>query len=399
MRFAKPLGHSPSVSGFPLSMPPVDRSSLNRTPVVAFACAAAALLVLLGIALSGNNLRSPQDAASTLPSGPSSREDGAGPTSDPAESPLGADRMPPSLLAAGLALLAAVIAAVSLYHLASHTLAMRRAAADARREHAAEKQRLEQQASAAEQAHEEEICQLAIGLSHEIRNPLHAIRLNLHCFQRIHEVGAEFDRDEMEEMLEQSRREIERVERLMQDLVGFGTREAPSEAEVDVGAELQAAIDFITPELNRQNVELRAELPPDGAAVRIDPSRIRQAILNVLQHAAGVSEPDGRVMVTGAVRDQCVELAVADSGPALSKQDRDRLFAPYVAASGECPGLGLAVARRFVEEADGEISCDNGPDGGAVIRIRLPQHAPPGSRPSQPTRPSHPSADSADGGN
>src|SRR5690606_34315095 len=110
-------------------------------------------------------------------------------------------------------------AATSLYYLATHSSTLRKHM---------NTQTLERTT---------EVSQLAAGLAHEIRNPLHAIQLNLHTLQRAYERGQALSGDEIRSMVEQSSREIDRIEHLMQQLLGFATPDQPRDEVVNVGEE------------------------------------------------------------------------------------------------------------------------------------------------------------------
>lgn len=259
----------------------------------------------------------------------------------------------------GSVLLIVLSAATSLYYIATHSVFLRRAVNTAHLERAAE------------------ISQLAAGLAHEIRNPLHAIRLNLHTFQRSQRDGSKLEPEEMKTMLEESSREIDRIDKLMQELVGFATPEEPRDEVIDLNSELQAVVDFIDQEMVRNEVAVRTELPRRSVLVRFDPGRLRQIMLNLLHNAAAASKANGRIAVAVASRGGQAEITVSDNGCGVSDADREKIFEPFFTTKSDGTGLGLALVKRFVEEADGEIRCDDNPGGGTIFRIRLKEYLKP----------------------
>jgi C4-dicarboxylate-specific signal transduction histidine kinase len=82
----------------------------------------------------------------------------------------------------------------------------------------------------------------------------------------------------------------------------------------------------------------------------------------------------GRVRLAAAPDGEAVELQVADAGPGLSPDDLPRLFDPFFTTKppGEGTGLGLATSLRIVETLGGTLTAENGTDGGALFRLRLP---------------------------
>ena len=218
-----------------------------------------------------------------------------------------------------------------------------------------------------------ELGQLTAGLAHEIRNPLHAIRLNLHTFRRVYQGESQLEPDEVAAMIDESNVEIERVEQLMHELLGFTSPEAAHEEVIDLGAEVEATRTFVTQGLLEQQNEVSVRLPEQKLLVRMDPSRLRQIMLNLLMNASDAVEEGGRIEVAVARRGGRAEITVCDNGPGVPPTDRQRIFEPFYSTKQRGSGLGLALVKRFVEEADGTITCEDASDTGACFRIVLPE--------------------------
>lgn len=259
----------------------------------------------------------------------------------------------------GAVLLIVLLATTSLYYIASHSLSLRRAVDSASLDRATE------------------VGKLAAGLAHEIRNPLHAIQLNLHSFRRAHEQKADLSPEETTKLLEQSTREIGRIEQLMQQLVGFATPDEPRDEIIDVASEIRDVDEFIEQEMLRKNIELQTRLPSRPVWVQMDHGRLRQVMLNLLQNAQQAMEDGGRIEVELANRRGRAEISVSDNGPGISEQDHNRIFEPFYSTKSDGTGLGLALVKRFVNEVDGEIHVDSNSNDGVTFRIVLPESDPP----------------------
>jgi two-component system sensor histidine kinase HydH len=218
---------------------------------------------------------------------------------------------------------------------------------------------------------------LAAGLAHEIRNPLHAIQLNLHSFRRVHEQKAELPPDEITKMLEESSREIDRIEQLMQQLIDFATPDEPRDQLIDLTSEIQDIVEFIRQEILDTKIEIQARLPRGPVWARMDRGRLRQIMLNLLQNAQQAMEEGGKIEVGLTRRRALIEITVADSGPGIREEDRQRIFEPFFSTKLEGTGLGLALVKRFIDEVDGQIHCDANSDGGVTFRIELPEASSP----------------------
>jgi two-component system, NtrC family, sensor histidine kinase HydH len=222
-----------------------------------------------------------------------------------------------------------------------------------------------------------ELGRLAAGLAHEIRNPLHAVRLNLHAFRRAHQDPGTLEPAEVTRMLDQSSREIDRIDRLLGQLIHFATPEEPRVEAFNLNAELEGIVDFISQELRRSDVDVRLDLPKSPASVRMDRARLRQIMLNLLHNARDSMPDGGRIDVRVVRKDSRVEILVSDQGCGIAEADRPHVFEPFFTTSDDGTGLGLALVKRFVEEAGGQIRCrPNTPHGTQfVIRFGEASHS------------------------
>jgi two-component system, OmpR family, sensor histidine kinase KdpD len=113
-------------------------------------------------------------------------------------------------------------------------------------------------------------------------------------------------------------------------------------------------------------------LPP----VKADPALLERAIANLVGNAVQWSPRDSRVRVCAGVLGDRVELRVVDRGPGIPEADRERVFLPFqrLGDRGNTTGvgLGLAVARGFVEVMGGELGVEDTPGGGVTMAISLP---------------------------
>jgi signal transduction histidine kinase len=259
-------------------------------------------------------------------------------------------------VAVGGVMLIVLLATTSLFYIAASALGL----------HKAMSQKELQRAS--------ETSQLAAGLAHEIRNPMHAIRLNLHALAKVDgENRLRLSPDEHNRLLTESNREIDRVERLIQELLDFANPDAPRNELVDIASEIQSTLDFIHRELDRQQITVETAFPATPTLVCIDSDRLRQLLLNLLRNAEQALDGPGRIDVSVTPTDRYALVTVANNGPAIPAQDQERIFEPFYSTKKNGSGLGLPLVRRFVNEANGTIDCETNGSRGTVFRIKLPR--------------------------
>ncbi|WP_166038846.1 PAS domain-containing sensor histidine kinase [Sphingosinicella sp. YJ22] len=113
---------------------------------------------------------------------------------------------------------------------------------------------------------------------------------------------------------------------------------------------------------------------PDGLTVLVDRTQIEQVILNIVRNAseamAGAAER--RLRIAAARAGKMIETRFCDSGPGIDPAVLDRLFVPFVTSKSEGMGIGLPVSRTIIEAHGGQLTADNAPGGGAVLRFTLP---------------------------
>lgn len=236
--------------------------------------------------------------------------------------------------------------------------------------------RLEHELEAANTRREREMHELVLGIAHEIRNPLNAIRLNVHTIGQVFGDQAQLGDDEIAAMLEEMELEITRLEGLMREMLGFAKTGQRAAGPIDVGEEVQRTVSFLRPNLAQLGVSVRMQLSEQPGIVLMDATRLRQVLLNVINNATEAVGSGGQVAIEVRQLRGQLEVMIVDNGPGIPAENRERVFVPFFSTKASGTGLGLAVARKFVEEAGGTISCDEGPLGqGCRVRIVLPASA------------------------
>jgi two-component system, OmpR family, sensor histidine kinase KdpD len=115
--------------------------------------------------------------------------------------------------------------------------------------------------------------------------------------------------------------------------------------------------------------------------VLADPGLLERAIANLVDNAIRYLPPDKPVRVAASTHRDTVEIRVIDCGPGIRAADREAVFEPFQrhddhTDNGQGVGLGLAIARGFVEAMHGTITLDDTPGGGLIAAIELPTKPP-----------------------
>jgi signal transduction histidine kinase len=216
---------------------------------------------------------------------------------------------------------------------------------------------------------------LAAGLAHEIGNPIAAIL----GFQELLLEGG-VSADEQRDFLQRMKRETERVNGVLRQLLDFARPAAGGADQEDDKSitSVPAAVDHITalvrPQKAFSNVDLDVSLPEGVPPVAMGRERLEQVLLNLLLNAADtVPESGGKISLSVTTVGECVRLLIEDNGGGIDPAVRNRLFEPFVTSKevGKGTGLGLAVCRGLIESASGTIVAEDG-EAGARFVLTLP---------------------------
>jgi signal transduction histidine kinase len=227
------------------------------------------------------------------------------------------------------------------------------------------------QAARARLAHSEKLAalgQLAAAIAHEVRNPLAVIRS---AAQNLGDAVPAADAG--------GRRaatfitaEIDRLNNVVSSLLAFARPLQMQVGPVTVHALFDRALLLARDELEAKRVRVErhpaAALPPVDA----DPDLISQVLLGLLHNAGEAVPPDGTVILEARAADGAVEIDVADTGPGVAPELRERIFEPFFTTRTRGTGLGLAIARQIVEAHAGSIRVGDRLGGGARFTLRLP---------------------------
>jgi signal transduction histidine kinase len=274
---------------------------------------------------------------------------------------------------------------------------------------------------------------LSAGVAHEINNPLAYVQNNLAVLQRdtkglldlvklyelsfgvlersdpeagrrIDELADEIDwpyirdnldqmidiRDNLDQMIDRTRTGVKRVAGIVEKMRGLARTAPPQWADVSLADLIENALEMMRGRLKHQQVEVSVRIH-DTTRIDCVPDQIGQVLLNLLINALQAIESSGRqeggqIKVDARHVGPWIAISVADNGPGIEPEHRERLFDPFFTTKpvGEGTGLGLAISHGIITGHGGRIEVESQPGEGACFRILLPQH--PYSSPSRPSQ-------------
>lgn len=216
---------------------------------------------------------------------------------------------------------------------------------------------------------------LASGLAHEIRNPLNSMNMNLQMLEEELLGLPDLQDSEHAELLESTKSEIKRLERLVNNFLAYARPATPRFEPCDINELVEEVTRFLGADFRQSNVELKTDFEPLLPHVALDETQFKQALMNLLVNARQVLQDGGIVTVRtrpGAGGEIVVE--VEDNGPGIPLDARERIFDVFYSSRGGGTGLGLPIARQIVERHGGTVELQTVEGQGTTFRLRLPRH-------------------------
>ena len=214
------------------------------------------------------------------------------------------------------------------------------------------------------------IGKMAAHVTHEIRNPLSSIGLNIELLEE--ELARASVPAEARALLVAITREVERLEHLSEEYLRVARLPSPRMEADDVATAVREIVAFARPEIERAGCAVKLQIADPLPPALFDESQLRQALLNLLRNAREAMPDGGTIDVGIAAEGMSVVIDVEDRGGGISEDIRARVFDPFFSTKGEGTGLGLAITRQIVEAHGGSVTCEPRHGGGTRFRLALP---------------------------
>ena len=213
--------------------------------------------------------------------------------------------------------------------------------------------------------------ELSAGVAHSIRNPLHGA---LNCLALLKPSLEDEEDGSSQKDLDLLGEGLQRIENVTQRLLTFSGQQVLKRVPTDLNKLIRDSVQFIDPRLTRSQVTMRLDLE-DIPQVTLDPDKVSETLINLMDNAVFACHEDGQVTVrTRRTDSERVQVEVMDTGIGIHEKDLRSVFDPLFTNKevGQGSGMGLAIARRVVEEHEGEIAIESAPGEYTAVRILLP---------------------------
>ena len=226
------------------------------------------------------------------------------------------------------------------------------------------------------------LSRLADGLAHEIKNPLSTMAINLALLQEDWErAGAVRNPSQPEPTPREARslkrirtlqREVQRLEHILDEFLHYARGGEVNRKPEDIARIMRELLEFVEPEDERAGIRHHVDLPTGMPLVLVDEARIKQAILNLLVNARQAMPAGGELLVRLRRVGNDVEISITDTGIGMTSEKLEHCFEEYWSDKKGGTGLGLATARRIIDEHGGTITALSEAGRGSSFSTYLP---------------------------
>jgi signal transduction histidine kinase len=223
---------------------------------------------------------------------------------------------------------------------------------------------------------------LADGLAHEIKNPLSTMSINLTLLQEDWERAGSVRNPSTPEptpreerslkRIRTLQREVQRLEHILEEFLHYARGTQVDRKPEDIARIVQELLEFVEPEDERAGIRHHVDLPVALPLVLVDESQIKQAVLNLLVNARQAMPNGGELLVRIRRLGNEVEISITDTGIGMPPEKLERCFEEYWSDKKGGTGLGLATARRIIEEHGGSVTAISEAGRGSSFTIYLP---------------------------
>lgn len=214
------------------------------------------------------------------------------------------------------------------------------------------------------------IGQITTSLSHELRNPLSSVKMNLQILRKSPEIKSNDAR-----RIDISTREVDHLEHILKQFLDLAKPIQLRLTEVDINLTLLACIEFLDMKFKEKDILVYKKLNQDMPFITADKEKIEQAFINLLLNAIEASYNHGSISISTRAKVEeertWFEINIQDKGPGIAEETLDELFKPFFTTKSQGTGLGLSNVKRTIESHGGKVEVASSYLAGTTFSIYL----------------------------
>ncbi|MCC5810425.1 MAG: HAMP domain-containing protein [Ectothiorhodospiraceae bacterium] len=207
--------------------------------------------------------------------------------------------------------------------------------------------------------------EFATGVAHEVRNPLATMKVTVQALER-READAE-----RRELLQSVASEIDRLNRVVGDLLAYGRPHPAEPGTVPMRSLFRRALALTSSQAAEQSVSVSTQ-GDSRLAVHADPDQVLQALVNLVANGIQACEPGGNVRLRAQREGHTIRIEISDDGRGIPSGLIARVTDPFFTTRPRGTGLGLSISRQLIGLNQGRLSLQSVEGQGTTVTLRLP---------------------------
>jgi signal transduction histidine kinase len=208
------------------------------------------------------------------------------------------------------------------------------------------------------------IGQISAGLAHELKNPMTTLKMLFQAFRE--------QPDMTREDAEVINKEIEKIDNILTNFLGFVKQKGFHYTKVDLNALIDRVLSLATFDLNNAGIVVHKDMIEALPSIKADRALLEQVFLNLLINAIDAMPEGGEIRISGKTDERFVEVMIWDRGTGISSDIRSRIFDPFFTTKNQGTGLGLSIAFNIVKAHGGKLFFNSNEGTGTVFTVRMP---------------------------
>lgn len=216
--------------------------------------------------------------------------------------------------------------------------------------------------------------QLSAGISHEIRNPLAAVNLNLQLLSRkIAEESTDYP------FVQSALQGVERISKIVEVSLNFSRPAIPDVKEMNINSIIPQTLDLVASSIRKKDIKVNIKLAEDLPNIAIDAKQVQQVLINLITNASDAIKDKGTIEINTHLessakynRGEYVVVAISDTGCGISPEELSKVFNPFFTRKAEGTGLGLPITQRILHQHNGIIDVQSKVNEGTTFYVKFP---------------------------
>ena len=210
------------------------------------------------------------------------------------------------------------------------------------------------------------VSHLAASMSHEVRNPLTAVR---GFIQLLSEDISTYSRKDYADI---ALSELDRATEVINDYLTFAKPILEKEEKLNTNEEIQHAVNIITPLATMNGIQLKVSLPEKQHFTKGERKKFQQCLINLLKNGIESMQPTGELHIFQTYSNGMIEIHIQDQGKGMTEEQINRLGEPYFTTKEKGTGLGMMVSYSIIKGMNGTIDVTSEIEKGTRFILKLP---------------------------